>query len=512
MSLIVLPFYAGDSKLLDKNLMWYKELDGKLDHDCILAADSTVKIDGYVALAKTIFKSVRTIQYDRHEHSHWPWQQNNAFTNVAWQMSKQKEPWLWMETDAVPVKRGWIDTLFAEYYKGKKPFGGHWNPAGVFNGVAIYPPQVAKYSVRMMTAALIHNVVDGKPYQPPWDAYGSQQVEPFLHKMNHLMQHIWDVNGVCPTFPTQDSVVELVRPEVCIFHRCKDGTLIDRLKDPGRTGTKARCLVGLESVHVEIKRPAEPPPIPKSKLTASIFIVSFKGDFDWLKYLLRSIEKYCKDFLEVVVAMPQQDVEYFKNPSNAKIIGYEDGSFKSSFMGHLWAKLCADKFCKGDVVVMVDSDCIFTKPTTPAMFVTHDNRCINLCTKYSVLGKSVPWQKDTERVLGRKVEYETMRRHGNCYPIGLFQKLREHMEKVLRRPIKELLELVPNRGSKNTFEAFSEFNSCGAFGMYFMPERFQFLDTEKHKIPENTIFQFSGAHGRASAPDAQKAFAQHGLL
>lgn len=511
---VVLPFYSGDATLLDKNLMWYKELDGKLDYDCILAADDTVeKMDGYVALAGTIFRSVKTIRYPRHRHSHWPWQQNNAFTHVAWEMSKQKEPWLWMETDAVPLKKGWLDTIRAEYDKGKKPFGGHWNAnAAVFNGVAVYPPNVSRFSYKMMTAAL-QNGRDpqGRPYQPPWDAAGSKQIKPHLHIMNHVMQHIWDVNGVSPTFPDGDEVARLVRPEVCIFHRCKDGTLIDRLRDPGRIGSKARCVVGLETVHLKTETPMPAPTKPKPKPTASLFIVSYRGDFDWLVYLFRSIAKHCKGFLEVVVAVPSQDVSLLKSPAGITVIGYDDASFVSSFMGHLWAKLTADKFCKGDIVVMVDSDCVFIAPTTPQTFITSDGKCINLCEKYESLGDSVPWQHDTEWVLGRPVEYETMRRHGNCYPRELFQKLREHIERIMRRPLKELLELVPYRGSRGTFQAFSEFNTAGAYGMYFMAEHFKFIDVEKEKVPVNTIKQF-GIENKPTHADVQKFFAEHKLL
>lgn len=513
---VLLPFYQGDAWLLDKNLMWYKELDDKLDYDCFLCADQTVNIDGYALLASTIFRSVKTIRFKRHKHSHWPWQQNNVFLNSAMAMSNQKEPWAWIETDATPLKRGWLKTLEEEYIKGKKPFGGHWNPAtGIFNGVAIYPPNISRFAPKLLLAPLI-NAKDpkGLPYQPPWDFYGSKEVEPHLHKMNHVMQHLWDdEHGKCPSFPDGDRVTELVRPEVVIFHRCKDGSLIDRLKDPGRIGSKARCLVGLETVHLKLEvKPKEPSaPVVKKNPTASLFIVSFRGDFDWLTYLFRSIAKHCKGFLEVVVAVPNQDVSLLKAPSSVKVIGYDDKSFLSSFMGHLWAKLTADKFCKGDVIVTVDSDCVFIAPTTPQTFLTPEGKCVNLCQKYASLGNTVPWQHDTERVLGRKVEYETMRRHGNCYPRELFQKLRDHIEVVMRRPLKELLELVPGRGSKSTFQAFSEFNSAGAYGMYFMPDHFKFIDVEAEQEPENTIKQFWSLN-RPTHPDARKVLAEHKLL
>lgn len=509
---VVLPFYSGDARLLDKNLMWYKELDGKLDYDCYLAADDTVQnMDGYVALAGTIFRTVQTIRYKRARHNHWPFQQNNAFMNVAHVMARQREPWLWMETDATPVKRQWVQALEAEYIKGKKPFGGHWNhQTSVFNGVAIYPPNISRYAPKMLLAALISSRnPDGRPYQPPWDAHGSKEVFGHLHIMNSVMQHIWDVNSTCPTFPDSDSVVKLVRPEVFIFHRCKDGTLIDRLKDPGRIGSKARCLVGLESVHVTVPEP--PKKIKQgAKLKTSLFVVSFRGDFDWLPFLFRSIEKYCHGFHEVVLAVPTGDAALLGlMPTNVKVVEFPEDGFMSGFMCHQWIKLNADKYCSGDVIVHVDSDSVFIAPTTPQTFLTSDNKCINLCERFENAGDAQVWQASTEMTVGRKVEFETMRRLGLCYPRECYKGLRDHFEKVNRRPLREYLEAIPARGTAK--ETFSEFNAIGAFGMYFMADRFKFIDVGKEKKPENTIHQFWSID-RPTQEDVQAKLKEFGLI
>lgn len=225
---IVLPFYSGDAWLLEKNLRWMQELDTKLDYDCILSFDNETDPTNVKAIARDLFRSIREIRYDRIAESQWPRPQNNAFTSTAWQMEKLGQPWLWFETDAVPIKPGWLDRINESHLKNKKPFTGHWNEeSNVFNGTAVYPPNVARYSVRAMTATLT-NGKDGR--QPPWDVYGSGEIEPYLNKANDIFQHKWEHDGASPTFPDIKSVSEILRNGISVFHRCKDGTLIDRIR------------------------------------------------------------------------------------------------------------------------------------------------------------------------------------------------------------------------------------------------------------------------------------------
>lgn len=234
--LVVLPFFFGDVHLLLKNLDWMKELDGKLDYDCLLATDKLTDATPAKAAASTLFRKVDVFIYPPQPRREWPFAQNNAFMNVAWHIAKRHAgPWMWVETDSVPMCKGWLDALRDDYAKGGKPFGGHWNhTTSVFNGVGIYPQHVAKYANNMLMAGLIDaQDAKGNPHQPPWDFYGSKQVKPYLHVMNHLMQHIWqnDATGQAWTFPDHEAVARGVRGEVVLFHRCKDLSLQDRIRE-----------------------------------------------------------------------------------------------------------------------------------------------------------------------------------------------------------------------------------------------------------------------------------------
>lgn len=239
---LVLPFYSGDAWLAIKNMKWIQELEPHIDCDCILASDDKTDHSEVEKLAKEIFRSTAICKYGRAylngvEMNKWPFQQNNAFANVARYMTEQKgnDPWFWLETDCCPLKAGWFQALESEYLAGNKPFGGHWNErTDIFNGVAIYPHNVAMHCEDALMAAL---VVDEKNdnYQPPWDYYMSSRVKPMLHIMNGVMQHLWNLpdtsTEVSPSFPDWKTVEKWVRPEVYVFHRCKDGSLIDRIRE-----------------------------------------------------------------------------------------------------------------------------------------------------------------------------------------------------------------------------------------------------------------------------------------
>lgn len=224
--IVVLPFYYGDIALFEKNLRWYQELDGKLAYDAILVSDNQTNDKAVIPLAKEIFKSVKTFKYPRPANPKWPIPQNNAFAMTAWAMRKYERPWIWVETDAVPLKPKWLDTLWAEYQKGGKPFGGHWSvPNRVFNGVAIYPWNVPRLSPRCIKASMYSGE------QSPWDAFASKEILPQAHCMNNVMQHIWNFpNGTAPSFPDKETAKTYLREGIVLFHRCKDGSLIDLMR------------------------------------------------------------------------------------------------------------------------------------------------------------------------------------------------------------------------------------------------------------------------------------------
>lgn len=227
----MLPFFSGDSWLAEKNLLWMQELDGKLDYDCILSYDTQTDPTKVNEVASQMFRSVKHFKYKRLPEPNWPVPQNHAFTSTAHFMHKLGQPWLWVESDSVPMRKGWLADIAREHERGTKPFTGHWNEVTkVFNGVAVYPHDVARYSSHAMMATITFDK-DGR--QPPWDVYCSKQVEPHLNKANQLFQHIWNnpATNAAWTFPDLKTVKAVCRPGIALFHRNKTGDLIDRLRE-----------------------------------------------------------------------------------------------------------------------------------------------------------------------------------------------------------------------------------------------------------------------------------------
>lgn len=200
------------------------QLDCSVPFEGVISCDAQTDAKEVTALAEKYFSKVHQFRYNRSKNPGWPAAQNKAFMNLAWHMHNyfQKESFLWLETDCVPLRPGWLQAIADCHVAGKKPFTGHWNfTTGVFNGVAVYPANISRYAPNAMTAALC----EGR--QPPWDVYCSKQVEKYLNKANHLFQHIWHDNATqqACTFPTRQSVRDVIRPGVVLFHRAKNRSL-----------------------------------------------------------------------------------------------------------------------------------------------------------------------------------------------------------------------------------------------------------------------------------------------
>lgn len=235
--LLVLPFHAGDLDLAVKNLAWIKKLDGKIPCECLLSFDDQTNPARMRELAEQVFDKVHTMTYRAPRERKWPRPQNWAFQNTAQHVHTQmaKTSWLWLESDCVPVRKGWYQAIKERHESGGKPFTGHWNhTTNVWNGVSVYPHNTPHFGVKLM---LVEN--------NPWDVWASKDIFPHLQVANDLFQHIWSdpATGQAWTFPNMATVRRVVRPGVYLFHRCKDFSLGERLQDGAETASPATTFV-----------------------------------------------------------------------------------------------------------------------------------------------------------------------------------------------------------------------------------------------------------------------------
>lgn len=224
--LVVIPVCAKDEALVLKNLDWLSELDGKINATALIAYPIGFDAQAVIDKAKSVFGWFLIAGYDDWKGDpKWPQPQNWAWQSAARNMVSIKEPWLWWEADSTPLIKGWYDAIKCEYLTGKKPFMGcimervnGFDPH--MNGVGVYPADVGRHS---HTAMLCRSA--------PFDVVMWRDTQQHTHRANHIIQHHCRENGDSTHFPDHASVESIIRPGVVLFHRCKDGSLIDRLRE-----------------------------------------------------------------------------------------------------------------------------------------------------------------------------------------------------------------------------------------------------------------------------------------
>jgi hypothetical protein len=234
--LVVLPFCAGDIASTRNLLRWIIDL-GPCSQSALLVADAAMQWSvalEFLDLANKAFKGATLISTDE-PYTGWPQAPNWMF----WYASKHidhylKEPFLWLEPDTVPLHKGWLDEIAADYKEG---FMGdiykYDNPHGPFaqidvmSGIAVYPANAWE---------IIGGIIEARPDQA-WDV---SACGPMTNRGTHTgrIQHFFGQKGLPPTFaptkvngsPTNTLTLADLRPGASVFHRNKDGTLIALLR------------------------------------------------------------------------------------------------------------------------------------------------------------------------------------------------------------------------------------------------------------------------------------------
>lgn len=238
--IVVLPFHAGEVERLKLLLDWIGQLDGGChDFDCLLVADAGVDwghaID-CVDLARKHFRAASIIS-NPESATGWIAGANSLFFTAAKEIDKRKMgAWLWLETDAIPVKPDWLTQVARAYSMARKPFMGaiyrkslHDDPGlPTYNlsGIAVYPEDA-------WTLLQGFEHVD-----KPFDISCNEATLPNASDRG-LIQHFWGNKDLAPTFagskgpasPLNTFTLADIQPAAAIFHRCKDGTLIQVLRD-----------------------------------------------------------------------------------------------------------------------------------------------------------------------------------------------------------------------------------------------------------------------------------------
>jgi hypothetical protein len=238
--LLTLPYCNKDAALLKKCVHWMSELQPEgYNHSCLLVADNEVPQEQKQELhelCKPLFSLTETmIVHVPGEMQGWPLGPNYMFASAARQIAEAWcLPWLWFEPDATPLRPGWLDTIGNNYAIRGKRFMGTIiasdsdsqpdMPPLHLSGCSVYDNQ-AYHGLQPFTGSKLAFDIAAAGYTVP--------------RASHFapMQHFWGKQDLSPTFnmdPTKSLEnfysYDNILPGSIMFHRCKDGSLIDLLR------------------------------------------------------------------------------------------------------------------------------------------------------------------------------------------------------------------------------------------------------------------------------------------
>lgn len=226
---VVFPFCAKDGQLALKLMKWIGDITPQNDHLLVLSYDTQTPpqiVQDVQTTAKATFRSIKSHSYPSPPAGTWPptW----AFKSAARYMERVGIPWLWFEPDAVPLKPEWLDVLQDEYTKSGKAFAGPIvRDMGHCNGTALYPANTPKRIPRALDLM-----------RTAWDVTMKGEMIHDCHDLSRVFYHAWTIvngefhpfsGGSPPEFPP--GKIDNIPKEAVVFHRCKGGSLIDRLRE-----------------------------------------------------------------------------------------------------------------------------------------------------------------------------------------------------------------------------------------------------------------------------------------
>lgn len=227
-------------------------------------------------------------------------------------------------------------------------------------------------------------------------------------------------------------------------------------------------------------------------MKVDILIRSYRGDIGWLKYSLKSIDKFCSGFHKIHIIVPEEDFQLIEGLS-----GVEKHKIKENCSGYLaqqYTKLCADHFSDAEHILHVDSDVVFTRPTTPHHFFS-GGKPIVLQEK----DVQTPWRAISAQSLGWEDEYEYMRRMPIIYPRWIYPEFRAWMEE------KHGMSLEAHICSHPPM-AWSEFNTLGQWAKRYHMERFEWMNPQFWESPCIQFWSWGGLDAPLQRPDGHTSW------
>lgn len=373
-------------------------------------------------------------------------------------------PMLWCEADTVAMRPGWFFEIADEYETAGKPFLGDFHAAGEWShltGNAVYPADWRKLCPSLAKLPL-PNPAQG------WDTMCAHEIVPLSHRSCRIQQIFQP-----PAFI--DKFMAMIHPETSLFHRCKDGTLVDYLARkrgiPPIPLEPAVCA----PTSVVISAPTRARAGAAQRM--DILIVTFSRDREFLLYCLKSIASYSRNFGSVTVVVPAHEIGMFRSlPKAVHLVPMKEEPGKGH-LSHLVAKCNADVFCPdADLILHVDADCMFWDSFGPEDYLPKGkpllvreayDQLLNPNRKY--------WRETVKRATGLLPAYETMVRHPQVHLREVYARTRQLVKDYTGRDFADYV-----LSCENAFpQGFAEFPTLGAVALQEFADRYTVEDYDR---------------------------------
>lgn len=282
----VIPFDGPHAAAAVRLLDWCSELSGKLDHSCLLVVSRDISDEALgqaSAAARRAFSHVSIIKPAINDRHSWPETPNLLFrTTCRYAATVTRQPFFWLEVDCVPLRPDWLECLDREYQRAGKPYVGFRRdiPIPHITGIAIYPPNVEKYN----PASLREN--RNKFGGIPFDTVDGDLTLRNAH-VTKLIHHEWGERDKPWTFPDKASL-ERISKDAVLFHRVKDSSLIDRLREQRPKSKVKKVNVVLDNLKKLLK------PRFKCYPTMTLVYIHVPGDKKHQEYAREFMDTYRK--------------------------------------------------------------------------------------------------------------------------------------------------------------------------------------------------------------------------
>jgi hypothetical protein len=225
-------------------------------------------------------------------------------------------------------------------------------------------------------------------------------------------------------------------------------------------------------------------------MKVTIFTVAYDNDLEFLKYNLKSIDKFCKGYHKNIVLLDRDNscsktIEYLDSINQPYFVDVHAAQIKNGYVRQQYIKFKADEYMPEgcEYICWVDSDNIFTKKHTPDVYFNNEKPVI-LKNSYKNIYKKLReereperaerdlaafnvWQETTSELVGFDVQYEYMQSMPFVYPMETQKRFRDYLENLHGM---SLLKLIKNQ------TIMADANVIGAYCERYEKDKFHFID------------------------------------